>query len=505
MEESLWDIDKRAGTTLLAGWLTVRRGRFGRSRRRYAVLRHDLSLLLDGAAVVRLVGAEVVGELRARAVFVYAAGEPAWRLVAESAPQFARWRDALEDAAHWTLERFYVLHDDVVVGRGKWGVVRSASRLPERVQPPTRPALYDAVEMGRGKGSFSARDLAPGSGVSSVSIVVGSGEEDRSRSDVHIQRVGSTGRYSANFGEDDMLGQPVLPKSKAESHMLRRETSMSTRYAEPSSLDGLSTVVVKTVSRKGPAAATAASEALVGRTYLSHYAIVRCYDVFESATETHIVMEDVPCGSLASFVRRNGPLRESSALRVFKALLKAVGYMHCCGLVHWDIRGGNVLLANQKLPLEPKLIDFGTAQPIDPRTGRALSDGGAFKQSSGLAFLPFASPELLTAKADRYATKADMWQLGCLLYYMLTGKTPFGDGTSDNQVFVTPLILDYCKLRTPQRRDYLFSAEKTHGVSISDAAKDLVTLLITPNPRMRPSALQCLRNPNFVHLTQQHN
>lgn len=288
--------------------------------------------------------------------------------------------------------------------------------------------------------------------------------------------------------------------STAPSHADLLHDAASATSAAPSLASATNApVAVKTVSRNGNNAVTVASELLFGLARLNHFAIVKVMDVFLAVSDVHVVMEYCSGGTVAQFVHEHGPLSETDAKLVFAPVLKAVGYLHASGMVHWDVTPTNVLFAGEAPPYEPKLIDFGTARPIDPANGRVPQQHDVFLEKGKVASLACASPELLTSKAHRYAAKADMWQLGCLLYFLLFGSLPFagkGGGAAGN---VSTTILAFCKKRSPERRRYLFGDEDIGEFDgVSEDAKLLILKLLCPNPRMRPNALHCLKEFSFL-------
>lgn len=256
-------------------------------------------------------------------------------------------------------------------------------------------------------------------------------------------------------------------------------------------------VAVKTISRTGHGTVTVASELLFAKSRLNHFAIIKVLDLFQSVADIHVVMEYCMGGSLSHYVQEHGPLNETDAKLIFAPVLKAVGYLHASGLAHWDVNPANIMFFTPAPPFEPKLIDFGTARPIDPSNGRVPHQFPVFSEKGKVASLSCASPELLTSKAHRYAAKADMWQLGCVLYFVLVGKLPFSK-RSHQDVAVSSTIMSFCKKRTPERRQFLFDQDVIGNVQVSNEAKELILKLLCPNPRMRPNALQCLKEFSFL-------
>ncbi|MFJ8107335.1 bifunctional serine/threonine-protein kinase/ABC transporter substrate-binding protein [Streptomyces sp. NPDC096132] len=133
----------------------------------------------------------------------------------------------------------------------------------------------------------------------------------------------------------------------------------------------------------------------------------------------------VPGPSLAEAVAECGPLPARS-VRVLAAMLAgALAEVHAAGLVHRDVKPGNVLLAVDG----PRLIDFGIARAADDT---AITSADMVVGTPG-----FLSPEQAEARADALGPPSDVFSLGCLLAYAATGRPPFGTGAVDALLYRT--------------------------------------------------------------------
>lgn len=156
---------------------------------------------------------------------------------------------------------------------------------------------------------------------------------------------------------------------------------------------------------------------------LAHPNIVTVYDSGEDATGgpaageriPFIVMELVEGTSLRARLQ-DGPLSVREAVRLARAVLSALGHAHGRGLVHRDMKPGNVLLAGGDV----KVVDFGIAKAADESSD--LTRTGAL-----LGTAAFLSPE--QASGHPATPASDLYALGCLLYNCLVGTPPF-DGDS---------------------------------------------------------------------------
>ncbi|QES58468.1 serine/threonine protein kinase [Streptomyces venezuelae] len=150
---------------------------------------------------------------------------------------------------------------------------------------------------------------------------------------------------------------------------------------------------------------------------------VRVTGADPDAAEPWLATSFVAGPSLAEAVAAHGPLPLRAVRILGKALARALAVMHEQGLVHRDVKPGNVLLGMDR----PRLIDFGIARGGEHT---ALTSDGAVLGTPG--FLP---PEQAEGRPAEPA--GDVFSLGCLLAYAATGRLPFGTGTVDAVLYRT--------------------------------------------------------------------
>ncbi|WP_443063678.1 bifunctional serine/threonine-protein kinase/ABC transporter substrate-binding protein [Streptomyces sp. NBC_00663] len=147
-------------------------------------------------------------------------------------------------------------------------------------------------------------------------------------------------------------------------------------------------------------------------------------DADPEAAEPWLATTFVPGPSLGEAVAEHGPLPVRS-LRVLGArLADALRHLHSAGLVHRDVKPGNVLLALDG----PRLIDFGVARDAQDT---ALTSTGVVVGTPG-----FLSPEQARGGGES-GPAGDVFSLGCLLAYAATGRPPFGTGSVDALLYRT--------------------------------------------------------------------
>ncbi|MFJ7064599.1 bifunctional serine/threonine-protein kinase/ABC transporter substrate-binding protein [Streptomyces sp. NPDC101115] len=145
--------------------------------------------------------------------------------------------------------------------------------------------------------------------------------------------------------------------------------------------------------------------------------VVRVLGADPEAREPWLATEFVPGPSLAEAVALHGALPAPTVRALGARLADALDGMHAAGLVHRDVKPGNVLLALDG----PRLIDFGIAR---------VSGATALTATDAMIGTPgFLAPEQAgVASAGEVGPAADVFSLGCVLAYALTGRRPFGTG-----------------------------------------------------------------------------
>jgi serine/threonine protein kinase len=160
---------------------------------------------------------------------------------------------------------------------------------------------------------------------------------------------------------------------------------------------------------------------------MSHPTIVRVFDAGEdvvtdqdgaSHTVPFIVMERVE-GRLLKDVITDGPLEPAEAVRIMGQVLTALEYSHRAGVVHRDIKPGNIMVTPTG---QVKVMDFGIA--------RAVSDTSATiaQTTAILGTARYFSPE--QAKGESVDARTDLYSAGVVLFEMLTGQAPFRADTA---------------------------------------------------------------------------
>jgi hypothetical protein len=148
---------------------------------------------------------------------------------------------------------------------------------------------------------------------------------------------------------------------------------------------------------------------------LNHPAVIRVYDVVEDDGRPWIVMELLEARSLADIVREDGPLDPLTVANIGLAVLGALETAHTAGVLHRDVKPGNVLVGADG---RATLTDFGVAR----------SPGESPLTSTGLLL---GSPQYIAperARGHSVGPASDLWSLGATLYASVEGRAPFDHG-----------------------------------------------------------------------------
>jgi serine/threonine protein kinase len=150
---------------------------------------------------------------------------------------------------------------------------------------------------------------------------------------------------------------------------------------------------------------------------LDHENLVRALDAGYDAKVYYLVTEFVPGFDLRKQVRRYGPLDALAAGAVMTQAARGLAYAHEQGLVHRDVKPGNLLVSQDG---RVKVLDLGLAgSAFDPETQQAGRVVGT---------MDYMAPEQIRAP-EAAGPAADVYALGCTIYFALTGQPPFPGGS----------------------------------------------------------------------------
>jgi serine/threonine protein kinase len=250
-------------------------------------------------------------------------------------------------------------------------------------------------------------------------------------------------------------------------------------------------------------------EDIVGRFYreaqaaaaIRHKNIIDVFDVGISPQgEPFLVMEYLEGESLASLLKRAGPLDLGAACAVIEPVLQALQAAHCKGIIHRDIKPDNIFLACQKdAPPVVKIIDFG----ISKFTQGDL-DKWRTKTGSILGTPAYMSPEQARGSAS-LDHRTDLYSMGTILFEMLTGGLPFAG--SNFAEYLSAMLIE--EPRSPQSVHAGFPIEaeplvrralaKDPNQRFQNATEMLDALIALPSCDARQERLALLVSTVEVH------
>jgi serine/threonine protein kinase len=174
---------------------------------------------------------------------------------------------------------------------------------------------------------------------------------------------------------------------------------------------------------------------------LDHPNIVQAYSVDNEMDRYFIVMEYIDGQDLQRIVDTNGPLDFERAADYVRQAAEGLAHAHARNLVHCDVKPSNLLVTGQGVI---KILDLGLARLNQ-------SDDGQESSEPAMGTVDYMLPEQALGAAD-FDNRADIYSLGCTLYFLLTGHPPFPEGTLAQRII---------KHQTQPPRDILLDRRDT--------------------------------------------
>ncbi|MFK7991561.1 MAG: serine/threonine protein kinase [Sandaracinaceae bacterium] len=204
---------------------------------------------------------------------------------------------------------------------------------------------------------------------------------------------------------------------------------------------------------------------------LSHPNTVTVFDYGQSDGLFFIVMELIEGMTLKRAIKEGAPFPVARAVHVGKQICRSLREAHRQGVIHRDMKPGNVMLLTQgDEPDYVKVLDFGLVKDIDKTDDDTdLTQAGVFMGSP-----KYMSPEQI--QGDAIDTRSDIYSVGVLLYEMLTGRAPF---VREKQVQV---LMDHIHTAPP--------AMQAEGVQVPAAVQGIVLQCLAKRPEDRFASME---------------
>lgn len=212
--------------------------------------------------------------------------------------------------------------------------------------------------------------------------------------------------------------------------------------------------------------------AILKRVSMGNQNILTLVDYFETMNNLYLVTELALGGELFDRICRKGSYYESDAAELIRATLAAVAYLHDHGIVHRDLKPENLLFRTPEDNADLLIADFGLSRIMDEEQFHVLT--------TTCGTPGYMAPEIF--KKTGHGKPVDMWALGVITYFLLSGYTPF-DRRSDFE-----------EMQAILNAEYKFEpVEYWRGVS--EHAKDFIRQCLTIDPNRRMTAHDALRHP----------
>ncbi|KAI9315564.1 kinase-like domain-containing protein [Dichotomocladium elegans] len=197
---------------------------------------------------------------------------------------------------------------------------------------------------------------------------------------------------------------------------------------------------------------------------MNHPGIIRLYWTFKDSRSLYYVIDLARNGELYTYIRRLAPFDLDTTRFYASEILLAIEHIHSRNVIHRDIKPENILLDDR---MHIKIADFGSAKILQPDVATADNETSESTSHSRsfVGTAEYVSPELL--RDEPTLREADFWALGCVIYQMIAGRSPFKAAT------------DYLIFQKVKNLDYSFP-DGFPGV-----AKDLVQKLLQLEPEKR--------------------
>ncbi|XP_059144143.1 mitogen-activated protein kinase kinase kinase 2-like [Physella acuta] len=203
-----------------------------------------------------------------------------------------------------------------------------------------------------------------------------------------------------------------------------------------------------------------------------HERIVQFHGFQKTKDAFYIFLEYLKNGTLEAYISRRGNLSEEVTRHFTVQILEGVDYLHNNNILHRDIKGCNILMADD---MNIKLTDFGISEFID---GKGLpTEQGTVR---------YMAPEVVFTEGNvikYYTSRSDIWSVGCTVIEMLTGKPP-------NSSVPTPLAI----FRTATKEPLHYQLPPSSSVYL----QEFLNKVLHREPKERPTADWLLKNEPFI-------
>ena len=155
---------------------------------------------------------------------------------------------------------------------------------------------------------------------------------------------------------------------------------------------------------------------------IDHPNVIKIFEMWQDQVYYYIITDYLQGGEIYKNVSTRKKFTELDCAKIIKQVLQALNYWHKDNIVHRDLKPENIMFETEDSNSSIKLVDFGFAEVFNPKKGL----------NEVLGTPLFIAPEIISDK--KYNSKADIWSLGVVTYFLISGTPPF-DGDSRDELF----------------------------------------------------------------------
>jgi eukaryotic-like serine/threonine-protein kinase len=207
--------------------------------------------------------------------------------------------------------------------------------------------------------------------------------------------------------------------------------------------------------------------------------VAKTFDYLNEKSHQYLVEEFIHGEDLKSrFASHFYYLDPHLAAHAFHHLLKGLAAVHAVGVIHRDMKPSNIIVLCDPGISMIKITDFGISKMMEEELQENMQDADSmFGSDTIVGALPYMAPEVINDK-DEVSQKADVWSVAAILYELMTGDRPFGDGLA--------AVANIVKGKLPSKPALLGGSSQFSA--LSDELWQLMMRCFTADPVKRPPA-----------------
>lgn len=203
---------------------------------------------------------------------------------------------------------------------------------------------------------------------------------------------------------------------------------------------------------------------------LDHPHIIKIFEYFETKDKIFIVNELCEKGDLQKYIEKEKIIKEKIVKKIIKQLIMILNYLHKNRIIHRDLKLQNILIEDSTDDnFSIKLIDFGISTEIK-----------GYNLTESIGTVLYVAPEVILSD---YNEKCDIWSIGIIMFYLLSGKLPFA-GINQKEIMQKVIVGE-------------LKFEDAIWNTVSENAKNLIKNLLNKDYSIRINAEQALDNVWF--------